>query len=172
MGLGSLANVGQARAISEAPTRIELPGDVDASELGRGPSTSGRPHDRSRTMASSLDSFAAAFARSISINSLRSAAGGGGGGGSGVGGSTGSLAAGPTAPPPLFRPRPFRAYAGHTAAVLDLAFSRHNFLLSASMDRTVRLWHLTQSECLCVFEHPDAVTVWFLFFCCSLISLA
>jgi WD40 repeat protein len=60
---------------------------------------------------------------------------------------------------PVFRSRPFRIYTGHTGPILDLAFSKSNFLISASMDKTVRLWHVTQRECLCAFEHPDAVTV-------------
>lgn len=31
-------------------------------------------------------------------------------------------------------------YSGHKADVIDLAWSKANFLLSASIDKTVRLW--------------------------------
>ena len=36
--------------------------------------------------------------------------------------------------------------------------SKNNFLLSSSMDKTVRLWHLSREECLCCFKHSDFVT--------------
>lgn len=32
------------------------------------------------------------------------------------------------------------------------------FTLSSSMDKTVRLWHVSQKECLCCFQHIDFVT--------------
>ncbi|KAI3373595.1 hypothetical protein L3Q82_022192 [Scortum barcoo] len=32
------------------------------------------------------------------------------------------------------------------------------FLLSSSMDKTVRLWHISRRECLCCFQHIDFVT--------------
>lgn len=35
---------------------------------------------------------------------------------------------------------------------------KNNFLLSTSMDKTVRLWHVTRDECLCCFNHSDFVT--------------
>ena len=35
---------------------------------------------------------------------------------------------------------------------------QNNFLLSCSMDCSVRLWHVSRSECLCAFQHPDFVT--------------
>jgi WD repeat-containing protein 44 len=35
---------------------------------------------------------------------------------------------------------------------------QNNFLLSSSMDRTVRLWHVSRAECLCCFKHSDFVT--------------
>uniref|UniRef100_A0A1I7SFA5 WD repeat-containing protein 44 n=1 Tax=Bursaphelenchus xylophilus TaxID=6326 RepID=A0A1I7SFA5_BURXY len=60
---------------------------------------------------------------------------------------------------PVFAPKPFCTYRGHTADILDLAWSPRNyFLLSSSMDNTVKLWHLTRSECLCCFQHTDFVT--------------
>ena len=36
--------------------------------------------------------------------------------------------------------------------------SQNYFLLSSSMDKTVRLWHITRRECLCCFQHIDFVT--------------
>lgn len=52
----------------------------------------------------------------------------------------------------------FAAYRGHTADVLDICWSKNHFLLSSSMDKTVRLWHASRVECLCTFRHPDFVT--------------
>ncbi|OBZ87960.1 putative WD repeat-containing protein C3H5.08c [Choanephora cucurbitarum] len=49
-------------------------------------------------------------------------------------------------------------YTGHTADILELAWSKNHFLLSSSIDHSVRLWHPTQENCLCVFQHPDLVT--------------
>ena len=52
----------------------------------------------------------------------------------------------------------FSIYQGHTADILDVAWSRNHFLLSSSMDKTVRLWHVTRVECLCTFFHADFVS--------------
>lgn len=52
----------------------------------------------------------------------------------------------------------FSAFRGHTADVLDVSWSKNHFLLSSSMDKTVRLWHITRVECLCTLRHPDFVT--------------
>ncbi|KAF8465233.1 WD40-repeat-containing domain protein [Kalaharituber pfeilii] len=59
---------------------------------------------------------------------------------------------------PVFRNEPVQEYAGHTADILDLSWSKNQFLLSSSMDKTVRLWHVTKKECLCCFQHSDFVT--------------
>jgi WD40 repeat protein len=58
---------------------------------------------------------------------------------------------------PLYA-RPFCELIGHQAPVLDVAWSRSLFLLSSSMDKTVRLWHLSRLECLCFFRHVDFVS--------------
>ncbi|CAG7989327.1 unnamed protein product [Penicillium salamii] len=59
---------------------------------------------------------------------------------------------------PVFQTKPIRVYEGHTGSILDLSWSKNNFLLSSSMDKTVRLWHISRSECLCCFQHSDFVT--------------
>ncbi|KAL8938461.1 MAG: hypothetical protein Q9216_003889 [Gyalolechia sp. 2 TL-2023] len=42
---------------------------------------------------------------------------------------------------PVFRSKPIQEYEGHVASILDVSWSKNNFLLSSSMDKTVRLWH-------------------------------
>ncbi|XP_076164898.1 WD repeat-containing protein 44 isoform X2 [Ptiloglossa arizonensis] len=57
-----------------------------------------------------------------------------------------------------FMPKPFCTYAGHTSDLLDVSWSKNYFVLSSSMDKTVRLWHISRKECLCCFQHIDFVT--------------
>lgn len=66
----------------------------------------------------------------------------------------------PTSDASLFHPTPFCQYKGHKSDVLDLSWSlsRNYFLLSSSMDKTVRLWHISRQECLACFLHEDFVT--------------
>jgi WD repeat-containing protein 44 len=59
---------------------------------------------------------------------------------------------------PVLRTRLVREYHGHSSSILDLSWSKNNFLLSSSMDKTVRLWHVSRDECLCAFKHHDFVT--------------
>lgn len=59
---------------------------------------------------------------------------------------------------PVFRSKPAREFEGHTGEVLALSWSKNNFLLSSSMDKTVRLWHMSRPDCLCAFKHNDLVT--------------
>ncbi|KAL3699001.1 hypothetical protein R1sor_017023 [Riccia sorocarpa] len=50
-------------------------------------------------------------------------------------------------------------FKGHTEDVLDLSWSdKQNLLLSSSMDKTVRLWHISDGDCLRTFIHSDFVT--------------
>ncbi|RAK99445.1 WD40 repeat-like protein [Aspergillus ibericus CBS 121593] len=58
----------------------------------------------------------------------------------------------------VFKSQPVQVYEGHTGSILDLSWSKNNFLLSSSMDKTVRLWHVSRPECLCCFKHSDFVT--------------
>ncbi|KAL2906739.1 WD repeat-containing protein 44, partial [Bienertia sinuspersici] len=53
---------------------------------------------------------------------------------------------------------PVQEFHGHSLDVLDLAWSDSNFLLSSSMDKTVRLWQLGSDACISTFHHTDYVT--------------
>ncbi|KAJ8557393.1 hypothetical protein K7X08_003018 [Anisodus acutangulus] len=53
---------------------------------------------------------------------------------------------------------PLHEFHGHTASVLDLAWSSSNCLLSSSKDKTVRLWEVSLDGCQGVFHHKDYVT--------------
>jgi WD40 repeat protein len=57
-----------------------------------------------------------------------------------------------------FMPKSFCSYTGHTSDLLDVSWSKNYFILSSSMDKTVRLWHISRRECLCCFQHIDFVT--------------
>mmetsp|Transcript_43042 Transcript_43042/g.168490 ORF Transcript_43042/g.168490 Transcript_43042/m.168490 type:complete len:379 (-) Transcript_43042:2649-3785(-) len=59
---------------------------------------------------------------------------------------------------PFFETNPVRVFEGHTKPVVDLDWSQANFLLTASMDTTVRLWHSARGECLRIFKHGDVVS--------------
>ncbi|XP_061361474.1 uncharacterized protein LOC133305313 [Gastrolobium bilobum] len=54
--------------------------------------------------------------------------------------------------------KPFCSFKGHLHDVLDLSWSKSQHLLSSSMDKTVRLWHLSRKSCLKIFSHGDYVT--------------
>lgn len=57
-----------------------------------------------------------------------------------------------------FREKPVCSLLGHAADVLDLSWSKSQYLLSSSMDKTVKLWDITTSTCLKTFSHTDYVT--------------
>ncbi|KAI4374708.1 hypothetical protein MLD38_012671 [Melastoma candidum] len=54
--------------------------------------------------------------------------------------------------------KPLCSFEGHDQDVLDLSWAKSQHLLSSSMDKTVRLWHLSNKSCLKIFRHNDFVT--------------
>ncbi|XP_074291743.1 WD repeat-containing protein YMR102C-like [Silene latifolia] len=63
-------------------------------------------------------------------------------------------------PPKVFRvlEKPLHEFHGHTSEILDLSWSKSNYLLSSSVDKTVRLWRVGCNHCLKVFTHNNYVT--------------
>ncbi|XP_043720915.1 WD repeat-containing protein 44-like [Telopea speciosissima] len=63
-------------------------------------------------------------------------------------------------PPKVFRlsEKPLHEYHGHSGEVLDLSWSKDKYLLSSSVDKTVRLWRVGYDGCLKVFFHNNYVT--------------
>ncbi|UZJ55283.1 hypothetical protein CBS101457_004603 [Exobasidium rhododendri] len=58
----------------------------------------------------------------------------------------------------VFSSEPIKEFKGHTSDILDLSWSKGDFLLSASMDKTARIWHLSRQTSLVSFVHGDFVT--------------
>lgn len=58
----------------------------------------------------------------------------------------------------IFHEKPVRVFKGHKHSILSLDWSKNNFLLTGSMDRTAKLWHVERPQCLDTFEHDDFVT--------------
>ena len=46
----------------------------------------------------------------------------------------------------------------HHLPITDLSWSINGFLLTSSMDKTVKLYHMDYQTCLCTFSHPDCVS--------------
>lgn len=59
---------------------------------------------------------------------------------------------------PVFHLNPVRVFEGHKRSILSLSWSKNNFLISGSMDCTVKLWNVEREECLETFQHDDFVT--------------
>ncbi|RCV33594.1 hypothetical protein SETIT_7G094600v2 [Setaria italica] len=53
---------------------------------------------------------------------------------------------------------PMHEFHGHTSDILDLTWSKSDYLLTSSKDKTVRLWKPGCDGCLAVFKHKDYVT--------------
>jgi WD40 repeat protein len=53
---------------------------------------------------------------------------------------------------------PYKQYYGHKKDILDLSWSDHDFIITASMDKTVILWHHSKEGPLRVFQHGDSVS--------------
>ena len=109
---------------------------------GGGDGSEGKRNASSSSSSSSSSSTAAANSRGAAVSA---------GDGEVVGGDMGSAS-------PYFHEEPHRTYVGHKADVLDLCWSKSQFLLSSSMDKSVRLWHISMEGCLRVFNHNDFVT--------------
>ncbi|AQK71588.1 uncharacterized protein [Zea mays] len=50
---------------------------------------------------------------------------------------------------------PLHEFHGHTSDILDMTWSKSNFLLTSSKDKTVRMWKVGCDDCLAVFKHRD-----------------
>ncbi|KAK8692797.1 hypothetical protein V6N13_070404 [Hibiscus sabdariffa] len=63
-------------------------------------------------------------------------------------------------PPKIFRisEKPVHEFQGHSGEILALSWSKKGFLLSSSVDKTVRLWQVGFDRCLRVFSHNNYVT--------------
>jgi WD40 repeat protein len=61
-------------------------------------------------------------------------------------------------PSALFEQEPVRIFKSHTFAITDISWSRGDFLISSSLDSTVKLWHVDHDACLCTFQHSDCVS--------------
>uniref|UniRef100_A0A0A8YP34 Uncharacterized protein n=1 Tax=Arundo donax TaxID=35708 RepID=A0A0A8YP34_ARUDO len=53
---------------------------------------------------------------------------------------------------------PLHQFHGHFGDVLDLSWSNNKHLLSASTDKTVRLWEIGSANCIAIFSHSNFVT--------------
>ncbi|KAG8070938.1 hypothetical protein GUJ93_ZPchr0006g46341 [Zizania palustris] len=53
---------------------------------------------------------------------------------------------------------PLHEFHGHTSDILDMAWSKSDFLLTSSKDKTIRMWKVACNGCLAVFKHGDYVT--------------
>ncbi|PAN06370.1 hypothetical protein PAHAL_1G259400 [Panicum hallii] len=53
---------------------------------------------------------------------------------------------------------PLHEFHGHTSDILDMTWSKSDFLLTSSKDKTVRMWKVGCDGCLAVFKHRDYVT--------------
>lgn len=52
----------------------------------------------------------------------------------------------------------FAVYEGHTGNIVDISWSEYHFILSCSLDNTVRVWHISHDRCLVIMAHPKPVT--------------
>lgn len=59
---------------------------------------------------------------------------------------------------PVFHSTPVAQFRGHTELIISLDWSKNNFLLTGSMDKTTKLWHVERSKCLQTFQLQDFVT--------------
>uniref|UniRef100_V5GKH9 WD40 repeat-like protein n=2 Tax=Kalmanozyma brasiliensis (strain GHG001) TaxID=1365824 RepID=V5GKH9_KALBG len=66
--------------------------------------------------------------------------------------------AGATELTPVLKSTPLHVFAGHSGDILDLSWSKNNFLLSCGSDKTAKLWHPNREDCLCTFTTSAVVS--------------
>lgn len=59
---------------------------------------------------------------------------------------------------PVFKSKPLREYLGHNGDVLEVNWSKNNFLLTSSLDKMIKLWHPSRQECLTTFCQKELIT--------------
>ncbi|CCF55498.1 hypothetical protein KAFR_0A00600 [Kazachstania africana CBS 2517] len=59
---------------------------------------------------------------------------------------------------PVVHPSPFKIFREHKHDVLDMDWSKNNFILTGSMDKTAKLWHPDRKSSLQTYQHTDFVT--------------
>lgn len=90
------------------------------------------------------------------LNALRGSNAGDDSEGSGKGGF--AFGSGQSAYMYIRNESPVVKFKGHTSDVTTLSWSKNNFLLSGSVDKTIRLWHPEGKGCIRRLIHPDVVT--------------
>jgi len=58
----------------------------------------------------------------------------------------------------VFHKKPVKIFKGHSLSIISLDWSKNNFIITGSMDRTAKLWHVDRNECLHTFKLNDFVT--------------
>lgn len=59
---------------------------------------------------------------------------------------------------PVFHNKPVRIFQAHSKAIMALDWSKNNFLISGSVDKTIKIWHVDKPSSLSTFESLDIVT--------------
>lgn len=59
---------------------------------------------------------------------------------------------------PVFNPKPVQTFMEHSENILDIDWSKNDFLITGSMDKLVKIWHLEKKQSLKTFIHSDFVT--------------
>lgn len=58
----------------------------------------------------------------------------------------------------MFGELPFRVYEGHIATITDLTWSKNHFIVTTSLDNTLKLWHLSKEACVYTFASSDHIS--------------
>lgn len=59
---------------------------------------------------------------------------------------------------PVFHDTPYRQFKAHNSDILSMDWSKNNFLLTSSNDKTVKIWHLEKQAPLQTYVHPHIVS--------------